>query len=173
MKIAGLMTRNLITVRPMDSVEQVTSLLSQRGVRHLLVLDRSRLVGILSDRDLRRSLNPAKTKKRIMAVGGLYFMLEPILVEEIMTRDPVTISSGSTAEQAARIMLEHRFGALPVVDQGKVVGIVTETDLLRHFVAVGESTPDRAASAPPRKPAIGARSKPKSGGASTPKRTRR
>ena len=82
MKVSQLMTRQLITVAPMDPVEHAVKLLRRRHVRHLLVANRGELVGIISDRDIKRALDPKKTKGRMMAVGGLYFMLEPILVEE-------------------------------------------------------------------------------------------
>ena len=143
MNDSQLMTKKLITVRPLDSVEGAIKLLRRRGVRHLLVMNRTRLVGIISDRDIKRALDPTKTKKRLMAIGGLYFLLEPILVEEIMTPDPITIGPGASAQDAARMMVAYRFGALPVIDRGKVVGVITETDLLRHF-ASSEEKPLRA-----------------------------
>jgi CBS domain-containing protein len=72
-----------------------------------------------------------------MNIGGLYFLLEPILVEEIMTPNPVTIAPDASAGHAGVIMVQRRFGALPVVEHRRTVGIVTETDLLRYFA--GES----------------------------------
>ena len=80
-----------------------------------------------------------------MAVGGLYFLMEPILVEEIMAPDPIAIGPGASVQEAAQMMIAHRFGALPVINRGKVVGVVTETDLLRHF-ASSEQKPPRALS---------------------------
>lgn len=92
MKVSELMNRELIAVTPDDSVEQAVKLLRRRGVRHLLVMKKSALVGIISDRDVKRALDPQKTKKKLMNLGGLFFLLEPILVEEIMTPDPLTIT---------------------------------------------------------------------------------
>jgi acetoin utilization protein AcuB len=136
MKVSQLMSRKLITVRPEDSVETAVALLRQRGVRHLLVLQDHELVGIVSDRDLKRALDPRKTrKKKVMNLGGLYFLLEPIFVHEIMTRKVVTIGPSLSAQEAAAIMVAKRFGALPVVRQGELIGIVTETDLLRYFAS--------------------------------------
>lgn len=141
MKIADLMTTKLHTVAPDDSVEGAVRLLQQRGVRHLLVLDGNELVGILSDRDIKRALDPQKRKRqKLLNLGGLFFLLEPILVNEIMTKDPVSIAPDKTAQEAAAIMVFHRFGALPVVKGSKLVGIVTETDLLRFFAAVPEKS---------------------------------
>src|SRR5262245_10005070 len=133
MRVSELMSRELITVEPDESVEQAVTLLRTRGVRHLLVMKRGRLVGIISDRDLKRALDPRKTRKKLMDIGGLYFLLEPILVAEIMTPNPVTILPGTFVEQAANIMVQRRFGALPVMESGRTLGIITETDLLRYF----------------------------------------
>jgi acetoin utilization protein AcuB len=137
MKIADLMTTKLLTVAPDDSVEGAVRLLQQRGVRHLLVLENDDLVGILSDRDLKRALDPQKRKKKkLLNLGGLFFLLEPILVREIMTKDPTSIAPDATAQEAAMLMVSKRFGALPVVKKGKLVGIVTESDLLRYFAGL-------------------------------------
>jgi acetoin utilization protein AcuB len=133
MQVARLMTRKLITVRPIDSIEEAIRLLRQRGVRHLLVIEKTKLVGIISDRDLKRALEPSKTRKRVMAIGGLYFLLEPILVEEIMTPRPITITPTTRIQDAARLMLKHHFGALPVIEGAVPVGIITESDLLHYF----------------------------------------
>lgn len=138
MVVSQFMNSELITVAPDDSVEEAVKLLGQQGVRHLLVMKKNRLVGIISDRDIKRAMDPRRTRKKLMGIGGLYFLLEPILVEEIMTRDPLTIGPNTPAKQAAYIMVERRFGALPVVEGGKTVGIVTETDLLRCFAESGD-----------------------------------
>jgi acetoin utilization protein AcuB len=138
MLVSQFMNSDLIAVAPEDSVEEAVKLLSRQGIRHLLVMKKNRLIGIISDRDIKRAMDPRRTRKKLMGIGGLYFLLEPILVEEIMTRDPVTIGPNTSAKQAAYIMVERRFGALPVVEGGKTVGIVTETDLLRCFAEEAE-----------------------------------
>jgi acetoin utilization protein AcuB len=141
------MTRDLIMVAPEDSVEVAVDLLRRRGVRHLLVAKNDRLVGIVSDRDIKRALDPRKTRKKLMGIGGLYFLLEPILVREIMTPDPVTVAPSLSAQDAALIMVAERFGALPVVQKGVTVGIVTETDLLRYFAKSGDVQATKKATA--------------------------
>jgi acetoin utilization protein AcuB len=148
MKVSELMTRKLIAVSPNDSVEVAVRLLRQRGVRHLLVLKDERLVGIVSDRDLKRALDPEGSKKKLLGIGGLYFLLEPILVREIMTPNPVTITADAPVQEAASVMVAERFGALPVVRRDELVGIITETDLLRHFA---QSPPDQDTSAATRR----------------------
>jgi acetoin utilization protein AcuB len=134
MKVSKLMSRKLITVSPEDSVERAVQLLRQRGVRHLLVLKNGRLVGIVSDRDLKRALDPAKSrKKKLLNLGGLFFLLEPFVIREIMTRDVVSIEPDASAQMAASLMVEMKFGALPVAKNDKLLGIITETDLLKYF----------------------------------------
>lgn len=134
MKVSQLMTRQLITVAPEDSVEKAVQLFRQRRVRHLLVLKGDRLVGILSDRDLVHALEPVRAKeKKMLNVGGLFFLMEPLEVREIMSRDVITIAPDASVQDAAAVMVSSRFGALPVVDNNELVGIITETDLLRCF----------------------------------------
>lgn len=156
MKISKLMTRQLVSVSPLDSIETAIPLLRKRHVRHLLVIDQhGHLRGILSDRDVKRAMDPVKTKKRMMSVGGLYFLMEPILVEEIMTANPLTVGSSVTASQAAQLMIQRKIGALPVVEQNKVVGIITESDLLRYFAereAEAEAAERNAKARSPAKP---------------------
>ena len=141
MKVSELMTRKLITVRPLESIEGVIELLKGRGVRHILVMDKQTLVGIISDRDLKRAMDPTKTQKHVMSIGGMCFLMEPVVAEEIMTAHPVTIGARANAKAAAKVMVSHRFGALPVVEDGHVVGVITETDLLRYFA---DSEPDNS-----------------------------
>jgi acetoin utilization protein AcuB len=151
MTVSDLMTRKLLTVAPEDSVEVAIQMLRLRGVRHLLVMKQDRLVGIISDRDFKRALDPYTIKKRkLLGIGGLFFLLEPILVREIMTPNPVTIPPDLSAEEAAAIMVAERFGALPVEEDGRTVGIVTETDLLRHFAKAPAARAPRQSAARPR-----------------------
>jgi acetoin utilization protein AcuB len=135
MKVFELMSKKLFIVSPDDSVEAAVRLLQQRGVRHLLVIAKGGvLVGIMSDRDIKRATEPkGRKKKKLLSLGGAFFLLEPILVSEIMSPRPVSITPDATAQEAASVMVRKRFGALPVVEDGKLLGIVTETDLLRHF----------------------------------------
>ncbi len=136
MKVADLMSRKLITVAPDDTVDRVVKLLRYRGVRHLLVLEAGEVVGIVSDRDFKRALDPQRgRKKKVMNVGGLFFLLEPVYVHEIMSRGVIAIAPTASVPQAASIMVKHRIGALPVMQGRKLVGIITETDLLRYLAA--------------------------------------
>jgi acetoin utilization protein AcuB len=137
MKVSALMSRKLITVTPDDPVERVVKLLRFRGVRHLLVVQEGALVGILSDRDIKRTLDAGRGRnKKVLNIGGLFFLLEPVHVHEIMSRNVISINPEATARKAAEIMVAQRVGALPVIDKGKLVGILTETDLLRYLARI-------------------------------------
>jgi len=98
------------------------------------VIDEGGLVGIVSDRDVKHALEAGRgRKKKVLNIGGLFFLLEPVYVREIMTKNVVSIDPDMTAREAAGIMVSQRIGALPVIEDGKLVGILTETDLLRHL----------------------------------------
>ncbi len=113
------MSRDVITVPPSATVADALDTLDANAIRHLPVVDGGKVVGILSDRDLR------------MAGTG---RPGEAAVADVMTPDPLTVTSGTVVELAGRLMVEHSVGCLPVVDDGQLVGIVTESDLLRSFV---------------------------------------
>jgi acetoin utilization protein AcuB len=100
-------------------------------VRHLPVLDGDRLVGILSDRDLKRAMASSATS---LSVHELNYLLERVQVREFMTRAVITVGPARPIQDAARVMLVEKIGALPVMDGERLIGLVTETDMLRLFV---------------------------------------
>lgn len=120
--VSQLMTSDVFTVRPGDLVDMAASLMDWEHLRHVPVEDDDgRVVGLISHRSLLRLVARGK--------GG-----EPVAVRELMTPDPVSISSDTTTVEAIRVMRERRVGCLPVVDDGRLVGIITETDLI-HVAA--------------------------------------
>ena len=118
-----IMSRQLVTVTPDTPLSEARHLLAEHRIRRLPVIAGRRLVGIVSDRDVRSaSASHDRTP-----------------VAQIMTRNVVTVTSQMRVDEAARIMLDGRFGGLPVVDGGELTGIVTETDLLRALIDVLET----------------------------------
>lgn len=113
------MTRDVVTVPPAATVADALDTLNANSIRHLPVVEGGRVVGILSDRDLR------------VAITG---RPEDTSIADVMTRDPFTATPEMTVEEAGRAMVEHAVGCLPVVDDGELVGVVTKSDLLRAFV---------------------------------------
>jgi CBS domain-containing protein len=131
------MTGAPITVPPDTPIFDARSRMLKEQIRHLLVVDSSgKLLGIVTDRDIRLNLPSQATS---LSVWEVNYLLARLTVEKVMTRSVITIGPDRDARDAARLMLEHRIGALPVVEEGRLVGIVTETDLLRAFVKSGET----------------------------------
>jgi acetoin utilization protein AcuB len=102
-----------------------------KRIRHLLVTDGPKLLGIVTDRDIRLNLPSPATS---LSVWEIDYLLARMTVESVMTRTIVTVDPRRDARVAAQLMLYHRIGALPVVDGATLIGIITETDLLRAFV---------------------------------------
>jgi CBS domain-containing protein len=118
--VADFMTKDLVTVRESDDLALAESLLRLGGIRHLPVVKEGRLVGLLTQRDVLRSGQSGRPAARTL------------LVSEIMTRELTTVRPAMALSQAARLMLERKFGCLPVCDEeGRLVGIVTEADFVR------------------------------------------
>jgi acetoin utilization protein AcuB len=108
-------------------------LIRGRGIRHLPVVEGRQVVGIVTDRDIRQaSASPAT----LLSVQELHYLLHKMPVADIMTKPVITIGPDDTVEEAARLLLKHRIGGLPVVRDGELVGIITETDILEAFLAV-------------------------------------
>ncbi len=132
MNVAKRMKRSPVFVDEGDSMKKAMDLLKEHEIRHLPVLkDGERLVGILSERDIKQaSPSPATA----LEIREIYYLLDKVKVKQIMTRRPYTISSSAPIEEAAMILREKKIGCLPVVDDGKLVGILTETDIIDAFI---------------------------------------
>ena len=118
--VRDIMATDLVTVGPEGTARQAYKLMRDRKIRHLPVLAGGRLVGILSDRDLRPVLlSPGLARAR---------------VEEIMSEELTTIAPGASVEEAASLLVVKKIGCLPVVEEERLIGIVTETDLLAVLV---------------------------------------
>jgi acetoin utilization protein AcuB len=130
MLVSGRMTREVVTASPATSLADGLALMHERRIRHLPVLEGGRLVGIVSDRDLRGAAPPVGA---LPEEERLRFLRER-RIAEIMKREVVTVEPGTPVEEAARVMASRRIGALPVLEGDDVVGILTASDLLRGFV---------------------------------------
>jgi acetoin utilization protein AcuB len=130
MHVRDLMTRSLVTATPDMTVTDARALMARERIRHLLVTEGGRLVGIVTDRDIRLNLASPATS---LSVWELNFLLARLTVGQVMTKSVIVVEPDREAREAARIMLDHRIGALPVLDGERLVGILTETDLVRAF----------------------------------------
>lgn len=133
-KVRDLMTASCVTAPPTMPVVEARQLMLQKRIRHLLVMDGPTLAGIVTDRDIRLNLPSPATS---LSVWEINYLLARMTVGSVMSKSVVTIESGRDASEAAQLLLDHKIGALPVVDRGHLVGIITETDLLRAFVKTG------------------------------------
>ncbi len=131
MQVEKWMNREVVTVAPDDSFRVALNLIRQKGIRHLPVVEGRRLVGIVTDRDLRQAAPSGATS---LSIHELHYLLEKLAIREVMTKQVVTIRPEQTVEEAAMLLLGHRIGGLPVVRDGELVGILTETDILQAFL---------------------------------------
>lgn len=140
MIVAKRMMRNPVYVDENDSMKKAMDLLKEHEIRHLPVLkDGEKLVGIVSERDIKQaSPSPATA----LEIREIYYLLDKVKVKQIMTRRPYTVSPSAPIEEAALIMREKKIGSLPVIENGKLVGIITEADILDAFIeSMGVSGP--------------------------------
>lgn len=141
--VAAIMSGPLVTVTPQATLWEARSAMTSAEVHHLLVIDRGKIVGIISDRDIAHRLSPA-------AARGLASRHDEEAVQrrvlQIATFDMVTIAANAPIEEAAALIIEHGVSALPVLDEAhQFVGIVTTRDLLRGMLAC--ALPNRHTSA--------------------------
>lgn len=142
MRIGELMSRQVVTIEASASCRDAVLRMHRARIRHLPVVDAAgSLVGIVTDRDLRHRLFTPGVFKEVGSVR-VETLLEGVPVAEVMSAPVVSVSPGDELEHAARLMLEDKVGSLPVVEGGRVVGIVTETDLLRRIVQVDTRWPE-------------------------------
>ena len=125
------------TVKPRDSVAHARALLEEHRINQLPVVHNGKLVGIVTDRDLRDA--PRVVEIASSAAAGVQQGKadpESIAVESVMTTNVITLKPGDSIEEAARLMRRERFGALPIVEKGVLRGILTRSDLLDVLLAM-------------------------------------
>jgi acetoin utilization protein AcuB len=139
MLVQDIMQANVVTVTPRTMLHEAITLTRERGIRHLPVLDGAELVGIVSDRDLKRAMASPATG---LAAHESASLMERVAMRDVMTHPVITIGGAFPVEEAARVMVKEKISALPVTAAARLVGIVTETDLMRLFVrALGAGEP--------------------------------
>ena len=127
MNVSRYMTQKLITATPDMSVKQAFLLMRTHRVRHIPVVEGEQLVGIISDRDLRRP----RWTEHLDDWTTYYQVNEDHTVADVMTRNPETVRASDDILRAVTILREHRYGALPVLNKdGELVGILSAQDLL-------------------------------------------
>jgi acetoin utilization protein AcuB len=127
------MSRPVVTVDVNKSMQDAMKLLKEKGINMLPVMSKGKLVGIVTDRDVKRaSASDATT----LEIHELLFLVSKIKVKDIMTKNPVTVPSDFTIEETAEVLLESNISGVPVVDKKQVVGTITQTDIFRALISL-------------------------------------
>ncbi|RLB71507.1 MAG: acetoin dehydrogenase [Deltaproteobacteria bacterium] len=133
MFVSNWMKENPVTVTPDTLVIDAKKIMKEHGFRRLPVMDGKKLVGIVTLNNLREAQPSAATS---LSIHELNYLLAKMTVADIMTRKVITCPPDMTLEKAARLGTKHKIGALPVVDEGRLVGIITESDMYRAFLTM-------------------------------------
>ncbi len=134
MLVANWMSKNIITVNENDSMQDAMKLLKEHDIRMLPVMKKGKLVGIVTDRDLKRaSASDATT----LEVHELLYLLTRIKVKNIMTKEVITVPPDFTVEETTLVLQKNKISGAPVVDsEGQLVGTITQTDLFRVLISL-------------------------------------
>jgi len=134
MPVKDWMSKDLVTIDADTSIMKASKVMKQNKIQHLPVLGKGRLVGIVSDRDLKEA---TPSKATTLDIHEMYHLLDTVTVKSLMPKKLFTITPGETVEKAAAVMLQNHISALPVVDaKGTLAGIITKGDIFRAFVAI-------------------------------------
>ena len=129
------MTPKPIIISQNSPLRDAYWLMIDNKVRRLPVMDDEHLVGIVTLEDLRRAEPPTGIGLDLVKITD---MLSRMTVRQVMTKDPKTIAPDAPLIEAARMMLEHEVSTLPVMEDSQLLGIITESDIFRAFVELGE-----------------------------------
>jgi len=133
MLVMNWMSHDPVTIKPDESMFQAMRLLEKNRIRRLPVVKKNKLVGIVTERDIKAAYPSAAT---LLAANELPYLLDKVKVRELMRSDPVTVHVHDTVEEAAQLMMAHKIGGLPVLEEGRLAGILTESDVFRALVSL-------------------------------------
>ena len=131
MFVGERMSRPVISVSPDAPINEVLVMFRKEHIRRAPVIKNGKLVGIISERDL---LNASPSSATSLSVWELNYLISKVTVKDVMSKKVISIDTDTPIEEAARIMADRKIGGLPVTSAGKVVGIITETDLFKIFL---------------------------------------
>jgi acetoin utilization protein AcuB len=133
MFVADWMTKKVVTISPDTSITEAARITKENKIRHLPIMKKDKLVGILSDRDIKEYV-PSKATS--LDVYELHYLLAKTKVEGIMTKKVITTTLDSPIEKAAMAMLENKIACLPVLENNQLVGIITDQDIFQVLVDI-------------------------------------
>ena len=131
MFVKNKMTANPFVISPEQTIPDAHEIMTQHGVKRLPVMKNGKLVGIISKDDILRA---SPSKATTFSMGEITYLLSKTKISQIMTKNPVVISLGALLEEAATLMRDHHVSILPVVDNDRLVGIITESDIFDSFI---------------------------------------
>jgi len=131
MLVGERMSRPVITVSPEAPINDMLAMFRSEHIRRAPVIKSGKLVGIVTENDL---LHASPSKLTTLSVWEMHYLISKIKIKDIMTKKVTTVSRDTPIEEAARIMADKKLGGLPVMDNKKVVGMITETDLFKVFL---------------------------------------
>lgn len=131
MFVGERMSHPIISIGPDMPVHDALDLFKRERIRRAPVIKEGKLVGIVSDKDL---LNASPSPATSLSIWEMNYLLSKVTVSEVMTKNVMTVAEDTPIEEAARIMADNKIGGLPVLRDGHVVGIITETDLFKIFL---------------------------------------
>ncbi len=129
------MTPNPITAAPDTNLPEAHKLMKDNRIRRLPVVKDGQLVGIVTRGDI-RGAEPSEATS--LSIFELHYLVGKLMLDRIMTRNPITVGPSTTIQEAANLMLSHKISGLPVVDKSRLVGIITESDIFRLVVKTWE-----------------------------------
>lgn len=133
--VRSWMTEKVITITPQTTLPEVQRIMYAYKIRRLPVVKSDKLVGIVTLGDLREAKASDATT---LSIYELNYLMDKLTAKDFMTPNPITIAPDATIAEAARLMVEHKIGGLPVVDHDTLVGLITETDLCRVLMSQSE-----------------------------------
>jgi acetoin utilization protein AcuB len=133
MIVRDLMSPDPITLTPEETLRRARLMMEEHGLRRFPVVEGGRLVGIVTDRDVRQADISSKVMQERRYVD---YILDRIQVAGMMTPNPITVSPDASVAEAASLILENKVGGLPVVEGDRLAGIITETDLIRALISL-------------------------------------
>lgn len=130
MFVGERMSRPVITVAPDDPINDVLAMFRKEHIRRAPVINKGKLVGIVSETDL---LNASPSDVSTLSIWEMNYLLSKVTVKRVMSKKVITVDVDTPIEEAARIMADNKIGGMPVMNNGRVVGMITETDLFKIF----------------------------------------
>src|SRR5215211_8627214 len=131
MFVGERMSRPVISVSPDEPINEVLAMFKREHIRRAPVMKSGKLLGIVSERDL---LNASPSSATTLSVWELNYLISKVKVKDVMSKKVITVDKDTPIEEAARIMADTKIGGMPVTSTGRVVGIITETDLFKIFL---------------------------------------